>query len=69
MIAQLFCRHKYKSIRRSVDEIKKVAQPELPAMAGYFSTVKNFPIEFYTVKRITEVFMCEKCGHTHTIYF
>jgi hypothetical protein len=67
MIMQFFCRHKYKSIRKGENNVLKTAKPETPTNGMIFYT--HIPVEFYTVKETTEVFICEKCGHDKIIRY
>ena len=69
MILQFFCQHKYKTFRKSVNVIKKVAMPEISEIWGNFYTVENMPTQFYEISETTEVLICEKCNKTHTIHY
>jgi len=68
MIAQLFCKHKFKSIRKTENETKQMVMPNVEHNQT-FQFVKNAPVEFYTVKKTTEVFCCEKCGKFSVIHY
>lgn len=69
----LFCRHKYKSIRKNENVERRCVEPKLISdnhllamgVGGNIST----PVEFYSVTVITEVFECEKCGNLTTVKY
>ena len=69
MFAHFFCRHKYASIRKTESKVTRAAMPQIPIVPGHFFIAKNIQVKFYEVTTTTEVFMCEKCGHTKTLNY
>lgn len=67
-LAQLFCRHKFNSVRKTENQIKKVAMPN-NRTGETFQFIKGLPTEFYTITKTTEVFCCEKCGKFNIIVY
>lgn len=67
-ITQLFCRHKFNSIRKVEDKIKRVAMPKVEYNQT-FQFVTNVPVEFYETTKVTEVFCCEKCGKFKVVIY
>lgn len=59
-----FCRHKYTSIRKNENEEERCVEPNRDKVfvsTGFGGSVTT-PVRFYSVKVITEVFECQKCG-------
>lgn len=69
MFDKLFCKHQYKTFRKSVKEVKEAVYPKPPNIGGSFHIMKNVSVEFNMITETTEVLICEKCGKLFTIHY